>query len=519
MSLAHKLYNIGEVITKKETIEALIRRIPEINIDYQTVAIDFSIAKNQTVSFNKISNNSCDNAFYSEKLGGSGTAIFYLYPNVIIHNLNKKSNPYDKLSQLVATVENILSNQYANQKNIILLQKILEQLTNNEIVDELRKYTKANYLFLITINHKSLYEVMPEAWENWFQCPTIPYTDLETKTFFDFISSEKTEVGYSPDIGCFTVNNYNDKLKHRIIDNLPLSKMSARYIKFGWLYAKEHLLFYFDGMQFMVVPSYVKQNNKEFQEILSKLKQANENSIRNRNTLKVLANEEEHFQKEVNKLKKAKRKDEEKIKSIADKLEQTAVKKVDLLSKIPHGLFTEFSHEVQDLEFIQGLTVDFIFMELNKNEVKIFGSLEEVLPSRVMKIVQTMQKYNIDDRIAPKNRDFTKTYLQDFFHRDELYFYQMNKRKNDPKDSSYRPKILGERFFLAKLLLGDEVITKEELYRRFEFNAEYTYNHKRRLNDKMVKNWMEESGMSTDRDEKNILAFFQDKEINKLKDG
>lgn len=515
MSLAHKLYSIGKSITDENTIKSLIRREPDSSIDYQTVAINFKLDNNKTIKFDDVLNNVCESTFYSEKLGGSGIAIYYLYPNVIINNINKKSTPIDKLPQLKATLDNILKQDYADLQNTSILKQILSQIENQEIIDKLKGYAKSNYLYLITINNASIYELMPEILENWFQSPATSYTDLETKVFYDYITSKETSIGYNPEIGCYTVNNYNDKLKYRIVDNLPLSKDSARYIKYGWLYARKHLLFYFDGMQFIIIPSYVKENITEFKEIISKLKTANENGNKNRNTLKVLANEEEKLKKELNKLGKLKKKDEDKITQTKEKLEKATNQKISLKDKIPSGLFTNFGDEVKDLEFVQGLTLDFIFVELNKNEVKIFGSLEEVIPSIILKLVDKLVEYNIDDRLTPVNKDYTQTYLHDFFHRDELYFYKMNKRKNDPKDTSYRSKILAERFYLAKLLLGEGKLSKKELYKRFEFNVEYDYEHKKRLNDKMIKIWVD-NGTKIYEDEKNILSFFND--INILKD-
>ncbi len=522
MSLANKLYEIGKSIADKQTIESLIRRQPDTSIDYQTIAINFKTHKNN-IKYHDIYNKTCQNVFYSEKLGGSGSAIFYLYPNLLVHNSTlvevDKKKIKGKFSQLIATLENIITYHYANKKNEQILQSILEQISDKNIIDILKTYPKGDYLYLITLNNKSLFEAMPEIWDNWFQNPAIPYKDLEIKKFYDFSSSVEMEVGYNPDIGCYTVNNYNDKLKHRIVDNTPLSKESARYIKFGWLYLKKNLLFYFDGMSFAVIPSYVKENEKEFKEILSKLKIANEQSHQKRNTLKVLANEEADIKKILTKLEKLKKKDEEKIKETKEELEEKRKVKSNLTSKIADGLFTNFRDDIKDLEFIQGLTIDIIFIELNKNEVKIYGSIEDVLPSRISKVVSKMQKYNIDDSILIGNKDNMQTYLHEFFHRDELYFYKMNKRKNDPKDPSYRSKILEERFYLIKLLLTNSQISRANLYKRFEFNTEYDYEHKKRVDSKGMKSWFyKDNGLKIYQDEQNILSFFEDKEINKIKD-
>ena len=522
MSLAHKLYKIGKTITDKKIIKSLIIRKPDSSIDYDTRAINFNI-KNNSIEYDDVSNDNCINVFYTEKIGGSGSAIFYLYPNLLVHNSTlvevDKKKIKGKFSQLIATLENIITYHYANQKNEQILQFILEKISDKKIIDKLKTYPKGDYLYLITINNKSLFERMPEIWDNWFQNPVIPYKDLEPKIFYDFISLEEMEVGYNPDIGCYTVNNYNDKLKHRIVDNTPLSKESARYIKFGWLYLKKNLLFYFDGMSFAVVPSYIKENEKEFKEILSKLKIANEQSHQKRNTLKVLANEEADIKKVLSKLEKPKQKDEKKIKETKEELEENRKAKNKLTSKIADGLFTNFRDDIKDLEFIQGLTVDIIFMELNKNEVKIYGSIEDVLPSKISKVVAKMQEYNIDDSILISNKDNMQTYLHEFFHRDELYFYKMNKRKNDPKDSSYRSKILEERFYLIKLLLTNSQISRADLYKRFEFNTEYDYEHKKRVDAKGMKSWFyEDNGLKIYQDEQNILSFFGDKEINKIKD-
>jgi len=520
MSLAHKLYNIGKTITDKKTIKSLIIREPDESKDYQTVAINFTL-QNGTIVYDDISNNSCQNIFFSDKLGGSGSAIFYLYPNLLVHNSIlleiDKGKIKGKFSQLIATLENIITYHYANAKNEQILQSILEQITDKNIIDELKKYPKGDYLYFITINNKSLFKVMPEIWDSWFTSPAIPYKDLELKKFYDFISAEEIEVGYNPDIGCCTVNNYNAKLKHRIIDNIPLSTESARYIKFGWFYVKKHLLFYFDGMSFVIIPSYVKENQKEFKEILSKLKLANEQSQHKRNALKNISNEEELIKKELEKLEKPKKKDEDKIKTIKEDLSRKRKHKLSL--KIADGLFTNFREDIIDLEFYQGLTVDFIFIELNKNEVKVYGSIEEIVPSKISKIIEKMRQYNIEDTLLISNKDNAQTYLHDFFHRDELYFYKMNKRKNDPKDPSYRPKILEERFYLAKLLLTNTQISRADLYKRFEFNVEFDYAHNKRVDDKGTKLWFDrDRGLKIYQDEQNILSFFEDKEISKIKD-
>jgi len=522
MSLAHKLYNIGKAITDKKTIKSLIIREPDSSTDYQTVAINFNLKKDKVI-YDDISNNSCKNVFYTEKLTNSSNPPIYLYPSLLIHNIDKKSTPYDKVTQLKASLENIINHNYANSKNELLLCSILEQMTDKGLIDKLKSYSKENYLYLITIDNKSLYEVMPEIWENWFKSPVIPYKDLELKEFYDFISTEQIKVGYNPDIGCYTVNNYNKNLKHRIIDNIPLSKESARFIKFGWLYVRKHLIFYFDGMSFSIIPSYVKENEKEFREILSKLKLANEQTQQKRNSLKVIANEESLIKKEITKLERPKKKDEKKIAEAKEQLEKEQKKKIKF--KLADGLFSNFKEDIQDLEFYQGLTVDFIFMEFKQNEVKIYGSIEEVLPSRVSKIIEKMKEHNIKDTLLIGNKDNGQTYLHDFFHRDELYFSMINKLKNDPKDPSYRPKILAERFFFAKLLLTNSQISRADLYKRFEFNTEFDYEHKKRVNDKGTKVWLNDDdkknykiGLKTYHDEQNILSFLRDKEINKIKD-
>jgi len=517
--LAHKLYLIGKSIGEEEIIKSLIERELDDSIDYITVAIDFTLQNGQLLK-PKILNSFFKNTFYSEKLGGSGEAIFYLYPNLIVHNdiliKIKNNNLKGKFAQLIATLENIIDNRYANEQNEILLQEILKQIQNPDVINKLKEYPKGNYLYLITINGKTLFELMPEIWDNWFKNPVIVHTNLEVKIFYDFITSQKTHIGYNPDIGCYTVINYDDKLKYRIIDNLPLSQESARLIKFGWLYAKKNLLFYFDGMQYMIIPSYSKENLKEFKGILTRLKCANENNKMNRNTLKIIANEEKKLCDMLERLKKRKKKDEKKIQDIEKEFEQKVVAKMNLQLKVAHGLFTNFANEIKDLEFIHGLTLDFIFLELNKNEVKIFGSLEEVIPSRVLGLVEKMKDYQIEDTIVPLKKDPSQTYLRDFFHRDELYFYELNKLKNDPKDSSYRSKILQERFYFAKLLLGSHKITKKDLYKRFEFNAEYDYGHKKRLNGNMVKVWIDDDSAQILRDEERIFNFLKD--INVLKD-
>lgn len=522
MSLSNKLYEIGKTITDKSLIESLIRRFPDNAKDYETVTINFEIKKNKIINLD-ISKKTVENSFFSEKLGGSGSAIFYIYPALIVHDEKlidaSKKPPKGKFVQLKNTLENIINQGYANKPHESVLKLIFDSLESTNIIEKLKNYSKGNYLYSVTLNGKSLYESMPEIWDNWFERPARVYTNLDTKQFYDATDGESSEIGYNPEIGCYTVNNYNDKLKHRIIDNLPLSQKSAKYIKFGWLYAKNHLLFYFDGMQYLILPSFAKENHDELLEVLNKLRIANENSVSNRDSIRAIANEEAQLQKEIKKLENLKKRDQETILKKNDDLKELQNTKSTLEEKVATGLFTDFGNEIHDLESIYGVTLDFIFMQINKSEVKIYGSLEEVLPSKVLSLVKAMKRYNIDDTLKIKDKDYTQTYLHDYFHRNELYFHILNSKRNDPKDIVYRPKILEERFFLAKLLLGGGTISRHELYKRFEFHSMFNYDHTKRLDQEQCHVWLSQNnGYELYQHENQMLSFLKDEHINKLKE-
>jgi CRISPR-associated protein Csh1 len=131
-----------------------------------------------------------------------------------------------------------------------------------------------------------------------------------------------------------------------------------------------------------------------------------------------------------------------------------------------------------------------------------------VVPSRLSLVVNTMRDKKIDENIGLKARVEGKTYLQDFFNRDELYFVTSKSQQHNGN------RILQERLHLSRLLLTDTAISLENLMKRFEFNREYDYAHKKRINNG-VRDWVNYPSTYRQQEE-TILSFFQT--LNKIKE-
>lgn len=122
---------------------------------------------------------------------------------------------------------------------------------------------------------------------------------------YDALTNTEGEIGYKPDIKVFSYDNYHDSLKYRIDDNLPLSLESAKKIKFAWMYILENLVFYYKGLEYIILPNLLNDNNVMLKKIIDRLRRANNKTNSKVSSIKKLEAQEKKL---INDLKKFKNK-------------------------------------------------------------------------------------------------------------------------------------------------------------------------------------------------------------------
>jgi len=438
MSLAHKLYKIGNLVTK-EDIKEIIEVIEFKDIgSYTTLQINFSKDKAtiKKTSIDKLK------TMFTKKIGGTSNS-YYLYPNF---EFQKEDNLYKKFKSVAYTFENSIM-LYANEENQKIAKPIWDYIrAYKDDILGLKEYQKDNYFLVITINGKSLYELMPEVWDTYYENFVDAHISKKVKKVntpqlqeqIDFITHKKALCGYNPNVKFFTMDNYNDAFKPQIIEKLPMSKETAIAIKKGWLYAINYLKFYHKGLEYIIIPSMVEFDNEVYKRLLKYLKNSN-NSINN------LASKEDGF-----------------VRRLSKQIE-------------------EF-----DRDKINQISLDILFSEVNLTNlsVKIFATLEDVIPSRINSVVKEMKEHKINANIKRESNS-KEVYIRDYFSREELFAIVT---KNT---AGMKNRVIQEKIYLAKLLLGYEQIEYLELLKRFEHNREYNFEHKKRLTETGVKEWIE----------------------------
>jgi CRISPR-associated protein Csh1 len=452
MSLANKLYKIGQQVSKddiKEIIE--VKEFKDIG-SYVTLQIDMTKG---VVTLNKKFVDS-NRTMFTKKIGGTSNS-YYLYPNF---EYQKESNLYKKFKAIAYTFENSVM-LYANEENRKLAQPILDYIrAYDEDILGLKSYEKGNYFLIITINGKTIYELMPEIWDNYYDNFVDAHISKNVKKIvthqlqeqIDFITHKKELCGYNPNVKFFTMDNYNDKFKPQIIEKLPMSKETAIAIKKGWMYAIRHLKFYHKGLEYIIIPSMVDFDDEVYKRVLKYLRNSN-------NNMKNVASKEDSF--------------------------------VRRLSKQVEGFDKG------------GISLDILFTEVNLTNlsVKIFATLEDVIPSRINQVVKEMKNQKISANI--KREEGSKdVYLRDYFSREELFAIVT---KNT---SGMKNRVIQEKIFLAKLLLGYAKINHSVLLQKFEYQREYDYEHKRKLTDEGIKKWITYSNSFVSNEDR-VLDFLE----------
>ena len=468
MGLAHKLHVIGNLVSDDDTI-AMIKNSNFKDSEHIVLTIDFKVENLKLVDKPKISRASLDNikTLFTKKIGGSGRGIYYLYPNYEYQN---KSDLCDEFKKISSTILNSIM-VYANDDNKCIASLIFEYIKNYENDElELKNFKQDDYFLVLLINGKSFFELMPEVLDNYINMPVLMHKKDE-KIYFkprkaiDIISAKDEFCGYNPDIKFFTYDNYDKDLKLQIINKLPMSNDTAKTIKKGWMFAINHLKFYYKGLEYIISPSMANFDDEIFKGLISFLKNA-----------KNMQEESEREESFMRRLRK----------------------------------------QIENYDQINSFTLDILFAEVDQTNlsVKIFSTLEDVLPSRIAKVVNLMQKQHITDssKLIQDNEDVKFTYLKDYFGILEKYAVATKVKGLDNK-------IMQEKIFLAKLLLGYEKIKHIELLKQFEFYREFKIDFKnkkitKRIDDNGIKDWMVHPNQFVENENK-IFGFLQ--EINAIR--
>lgn len=376
-------------------------------------------------------------------------------------------------------------------------------------------FPKGNYWFWFSINGETFYELMPEVWSNWYENPVS--TRDNKKIGYDAFTNKETEVGYKPEVKVFSYDQYHKSMEYRLNENLPLSLESARNIKFAWMYILNNLVFYYKGLEYIIIPNLISNDADLYKTVLNRFRQANKKSSSKKTILEQLNTFEKRLEKDIDKLKKKEKSSKSKNENLNELVQQSE----ETLSKIKEldtGMIREFDEQLTEVGGIKNsITVDYIFTSINRTNLsfEIKGSIEDVIPSQVRNVVTEMAKpgHIISDLVKLDKRDRSETLLQDFFSREELSLILQKATKNK-KTKKIVNKILQERLYLAKLLLTDTKIEINQLLQRFETNRLLWYDKKKRLTKDDIYEWIEFSKSFTT-NEDNIYNFF--KRLGKIK--
>lgn len=523
MSLAYKLWKIGKAL-KKEDIKKVVQTNPDTLVkagdEPEYVNLDFQIDDSGDVEL-EIRHDSVSKRemFFTKTLGGRGEGYYYLYPNLVL-KLTDTQSLASKLFLLINTMKNSVL-EFSGEEKKFLAQAVVdffEERKEDPSLAPLEEIKGGIFWFWISINGQTLPTLMPEVWDNWFDRPAIRLK--KAGPGYDVFTGKETIVGYRPEFKIFSYNEYHDSLKHRVMDNLPLSLESAGKMKLAWIYILEKLVFYYKGLEYIILPNLIMDDDESLKIIIDRLAKANDMTKGKQEKLKTLRNEEKEVIEKLGKLRKrikSKNKPDQEIEKEVQKQERKYADKVQVIDQEDTGHITEFKNQADSLQELKhAVTLDFIFTKLDPKtgSFEVKGSIEDVVPSRLTRIVKTMQAKKIDERInrwASKMEG--KTYLQDFFNRDELYYATKNTQQNY-KNHTGKNRSLQERVHLSRLLLTDTAISLENLMKRFEFNREYDYAHKKRINNG-VRDWVNYPSTYRQQEE-TVLSFFQT--LNKIKE-
>ena len=547
MSLAYKLWKIGNVLTEEDVWNAMMNRVDHsedddyqyLNIDIETSGdkvIDISLNKN-AISHGKL--------FITKKIGGTSNS-YYLYPNLKIQNSPIKKKQVKPLvntlkygMQNVATDHNCkivkvslyvlehlekymdraeaeltLSDLLKRQTQLLEKEQSFDDRPCDKEFSKLKKeiikaeknvsdakkefnewnpsllnvcsvlvsLPKSNYLLWLSLNGKTFYELMPEIKDNWFKCPVIA-GDL--RKGYDAFTNLETDVGYKPEVKVFSYDNYHDSMSCRLSDNLPLSLESARAIKFAWMYLVHNLVFYFSGLEYVLIPNVLSDDPDLYRAVLKRFQRANENSNKKRTTLQQYSAQEKRLEKDISKIAKGK---SEQNKNKLQELTRQRQELQQMVDQTDTGFIRQLDEQIEEVgDLRDSITIDYLFAKIDRTSLsfEIKGSIEDIIPSRIRTVVKRMRDHHINDQVKLGRRNPDETLLQDYFHKKELLHIVNRSTKKNVNT------ILQEKLYVARLLLTDIKIDLDSLLARFEENRCYGYDMKKRLTKDGVYQWIE----------------------------
>lgn len=394
MSLAEKLYRIGECVDDGEILR-LIRQNPTIS-DEKThfFFMNFLFENDKYIDMRIIEQKVDCEFFFTGAIGGRGIGYYYLYPNLIFENKKDKSGKQEvekKIVQFINTLENYLDKNYVDTNHFLQIQVIIDFLKNRNIKIQLDE--KKEYLFALLVNGKSFYEQYPKILREYLNNPVSDFSKGKQslrRSGKDFLTGETADIGFNPDVKFFTLDNYDDSHKNRIVDNLEISQESAKCINRGWLYSVENLMFYYKGLNYLVIPNFIKKEAGSYKTILDTFKTANSESIIKKNEIREkikcisdsitqIAKEEKNLLRLLEKPKKGTKKkkiasslldgsedNEENLNTARRKKENLEREKNELEFLIKDDLLDEIDEIVSKNElkgFLNGISLDLIFVK------------------------------------------------------------------------------------------------------------------------------------------------------------
>lgn len=542
MSLAYKLWKIGNVLTEEDVWDAMVDQGAHTgNDDGLYVNIDMS-ATDETVTDISLNRQSISGSrfFLTKKIGGTSNS-YYLYPNL---NL-QKSVVKDKVGLLVNTLRYGMI-QFADDRNRRSIKLVLSELEHikkyieradleREISDfsnrrdqegdeklseedlsktirdigkkekklsELKKdlepwnqsllnvcaglvrIPKSDVVLWLSLNGRTFYELMPEIRDNWYKNPVLA-GDL--KKGFDAFTNRETEVGYRPEVKVFSYDQYHDSMNHRLIENLPLSLESARAIKFAWMYLVHNLVFYLHPLEYVLIPNVLSDDPDMYRTVLSRFKRANKKSSLKQASLKDHSAQEKKLGKDIDKLVQKKTgKNKEKHAELMSRRQELLLD----IDRLDTGLIRELDEQIEEVgDLKHAMSIDYLFTKIDRTNLsfEVKGSIEDILPSRIRTIATQMMERHINDRVKLGRKNPDETLLQDYFNRKELLCVINRSQQNNTNT------IIQEKLYLARLLLTDMTIDLDALMARFEENRLYGYDMKKRLTKEGVYRWIEDS--------------------------
>jgi CRISPR-associated protein Csh1 len=173
MSLAEKLYRIGECISDEE-LQDLIKEEPIIDDSTFFAFINF-YHDGKELRYELIDskeNIKSDEFFFTKAIGGRGKSYYYLYPNLILENFkNIKDEIGKKIVQCINTLENAIEKHYlTDEQQISVINEIIAFLESGAF-DDLKNIKSKKVLFAVLLEKQTFFKSFPCILENYLKNP------------------------------------------------------------------------------------------------------------------------------------------------------------------------------------------------------------------------------------------------------------------------------------------------------------------------------------------------------------